>query len=294
MTSSSSRPATYRAAWTRSASPPTRSRPSSRWPRSSGFRRIGIADRARPPRHRRRGPDDARRRSTPCSWASAWAGPCRCRSRAKTSMASGRRSTSSSRPTRGRSPSASWARHVLVIGAGNTAIDVATAAQRLGAETVTIAYRRSEALIPAFAYEYQLAKADGVRFEWFAQPVRILGDAAARSAGVEFLRTELEDPHSRSGRVRTVPGSNFVLPADMVVKALGQEPLLDLLAALARLALRTRPDRRRSRPPGRRASPVSSPAATACGAAARSSMRSRTARSRRGASTRCARLKESP
>ena len=64
-------------------------------------------------------------------------------------------------------------RHVLVIGAGNTAIDVATAASRLGAETVTIAYRRSEALIPAFAYEYELAKADGVRFEWFAQPVRI-------------------------------------------------------------------------------------------------------------------------
>ena len=60
--------------------------------------------------------------------------------------------------------------NVLVIGAGNTAIDVATAAKRLGAETVTIAYRRSEALIPAFAYEYQLAQSDGIRFEWYAQP----------------------------------------------------------------------------------------------------------------------------
>jgi dihydropyrimidine dehydrogenase (NAD+) subunit PreT len=97
--------------------------------------------------------------------------------------------------------------NVVVIGAGNTAIDVATAARRLGAETVTIAYRRSEALIPAFAYEYQLAKSDGIRFE-------------------------LEDPGSRAGRVRTVPGSDFVLPADMVVKALGQEPLVDLLAEL--------------------------------------------------------------
>jgi dihydropyrimidine dehydrogenase (NAD+) subunit PreT len=125
-------------------------------------------------------------------------------------------------------------RHVLVIGAGNTAIDVATAARRLGAETVTIAYRRSEALIPAFHYEYELAKADGVCFEWFAQPVRILGGGGA-VRGVEFVRTELEDPGSRSGGVRAVPGSGFVLPADMVVKALGQEPLLDLVAALPEL-----------------------------------------------------------
>ena len=90
--------------------------------------------------------------------------------------------------------------HVLVIGAGNTAIDVATAAKRLGAETVTIAYRRSESLIPAFPYEYDLARADGVRFEWFAQPIRV--SAREARAGVEFLRTELEDPASRNGRVR--------------------------------------------------------------------------------------------
>jgi dihydropyrimidine dehydrogenase (NAD+) subunit PreT len=121
--------------------------------------------------------------------------------------------------------------HVLVIGAGNTAIDVATAAKRLGAETVTIAYRRSEALLPAFAYEYQLAKSDGVRFEWFAQPIRVLGDGRA-AKGVEFLRTALEPNGSRSGQVKTLPNSNFVLAADMVVKALGQEPLLDLVNAL--------------------------------------------------------------
>jgi dihydropyrimidine dehydrogenase (NAD+) subunit PreT len=121
--------------------------------------------------------------------------------------------------------------HVVVIGAGNTAIDVATAAKRLGAKTVTIAYRRSEALIPAFAYEYELARSDGVQFEWFAQPIRILA-AHGETQGVEFLRTELEDPDSRTGRVKTVPGSNFVIRADMVVKALGQEPLFDLLTAL--------------------------------------------------------------
>jgi glutamate synthase (NADPH/NADH) small chain len=124
--------------------------------------------------------------------------------------------------------------HVLVIGAGNTAIDVATAARRLGAETVTIAYRRSEALIPAFAYEYDLARSDGIRFEWFAQPIRIVGDGQSVT-GVEFLRSELEDQGSRSGRVRTLRGSNFVLAADMVIKALGQEPLLDLMGALPEL-----------------------------------------------------------
>jgi dihydropyrimidine dehydrogenase (NAD+) subunit PreT len=124
--------------------------------------------------------------------------------------------------------------NVLVIGAGNTAIDVATAAKRLGAETVTIAYRRSEALIPAFAYEYQLAKSDGVRFEWFAQPIKVLGDGGA-ATGIEFLRTELEAADSRSGRFKTLPGSNFVIAADMVVKALGQEHLLDLLTALPTL-----------------------------------------------------------
>jgi dihydropyrimidine dehydrogenase (NAD+) subunit PreT len=121
--------------------------------------------------------------------------------------------------------------NVLVIGAGNTAIDVATAARRLGAETVTIAYRRSEALIPAFAYEYQLARSDGVRFEWFAQPIRVLGDRGV-ARGVEFVRTQLEAQDSRTGRVQALAGSNFVMAADMVVKALGQEPLLDLVDAL--------------------------------------------------------------
>jgi dihydropyrimidine dehydrogenase (NAD+) subunit PreT len=123
-------------------------------------------------------------------------------------------------------------RRVLVIGAGNTAIDVATAATRLGADEVTIAYRRGEEAMPAFAYEYGLAKADAVRFEWFALPIRVVVGADGRAAGVQFIRTKLENPKSRDAKLVTVSGSEFVLPADMVVKALGQEPLLDLLAAL--------------------------------------------------------------
>jgi glutamate synthase (NADPH/NADH) small chain len=121
-------------------------------------------------------------------------------------------------------------KHVLVIGAGNTAVDVATAAHRLGAETVTIAYRRGEASMPAFAYEYRLAKADGVRFEWQASPLRIIG-RDGRATGVEFVRTDVASG-SRRGEVRPIPGSEFVIEADMVVKALGQEPLLDLLDSL--------------------------------------------------------------
>ena len=118
------------------------------------------------------------------------------------------------------------AREVVVIGAGNTAIDVATAARRLGADRVTIAYRRGEASMPAFAFEYELAKRDGVRFEWFAAPVRIIGeDGLVR--GVEFVRT--------SNDLRPIPGSNFVLPADLVVKALGQSPRFEWFEAIPEL-----------------------------------------------------------
>src|SRR5262245_29659801 len=128
-------------------------------------------------------------------------------------------------------------RRVLVIGAGNTAIDVATAAARLGADEVTIAYRRGEEAMPAFAYEYELAKTDGVRFEWFAQPVRIVAGPDGHAAGVEFARTRLADPASRNSPLSTVPGANFVMTADMVVKALGQEALLALLRVLPGLKL---------------------------------------------------------
>jgi glutamate synthase (NADPH/NADH) small chain len=122
-------------------------------------------------------------------------------------------------------------RRVLVIGAGNTAIDVATAAKRLGADDVVITYRRGEEAMPAFTYEYELAKADGIRFEWYAQPLRIV------AGGVEFARTQVDDPTKRDGPLRTVPNGNFTLHADMIVKALGQEPLWDLLKALPNLKL---------------------------------------------------------
>src|SRR5262249_34946500 len=112
----------------------------------------------------------------------------------------------------------------------------ATAAKRLGAETVTIAYRRGEDAMPAFAYEYELAKADGVRFEWFAQPGRVVGDNG-RAAGIAVGRPALADPRSRHRHLRAGPGPNSSMTGDMIVKALGQEPLFDLLRALPDLRL---------------------------------------------------------
>ena len=117
-------------------------------------------------------------------------------------------------------------RRVVVIGAGNTAIDVVTAARRLGAPEVSIVYRRGEPEVPAFKYEYELAQKDGVIFHWNTQPVRIVGNG--RVEGLECVRTRLVGK-GRKAKVETVPESEFILPADMVVRALGQQSLLDFL-----------------------------------------------------------------
>jgi len=126
---------------------------------------------------------------------------------------------------------------VLVIGGGNTAIDVATAATRLGAAEVTMAYRRGEDAMPAFAYEVSLAKEDGIRLEFFAMPKRFIAGKDGRASGVQFVRATQDARTGRTGKLVPVPGSEFVLEADMIVKALGQEPLLDLLRSLPGLKL---------------------------------------------------------
>lgn len=128
-------------------------------------------------------------------------------------------------------------KRVLVIGGGNTAIDVATAAARLGADEVIMAYRRGEPAMPAFAYEVGLAKEDGIRLEFFAQPKRIVAGPDGRAAGMEFVRTTQEAGSGRTGKLVPIPGSEFVIQADMIVKALGQEPLIDLLQSLPGLKI---------------------------------------------------------
>ncbi len=123
---------------------------------------------------------------------------------------------------------------VVVIGAGNTAIDVVTAARRLGAERVSIVYRRGEREMSAFRYEYELAQRDGVIFHWNAQPVRLVGQGHVE--GLECVRTRLVGG-GRQARVESVAGTEFVIPADMVVRALGQQPVLRFLGSVPGLAL---------------------------------------------------------
>lgn len=124
-------------------------------------------------------------------------------------------------------------RTVVVIGGGNTAVDVATTAVRLGAQQVTIAYRRTAEEMPAFRYEYELSKSDGIVWEFSAAPLRIVGEAGA-ARGVECVRTR-PTGGGRGAKLETLPDSNFTIAADMVIKALGQVPLTGLLNAIPAL-----------------------------------------------------------
>jgi len=123
-------------------------------------------------------------------------------------------------------------RRVACIGAGNTAVDVVTAARRLGAETVYLIYRRSEPEVPAFAYEVELAKKDEVVFLWQTQPVRVLGQNGIVT-GLECVRTRSGSAEAKGRRdALPVPGTEFTLDVDMVVGAVGQKPVTDFLHAV--------------------------------------------------------------
>jgi glutamate synthase (NADPH/NADH) small chain len=113
-------------------------------------------------------------------------------------------------------------RNVIVIGAGNTAIDCATIARRLGAERVTMIYRRTENEMTAYPHEYDFIKREGVAFWFLAQPVRVLHQDGKVTA-LECVRIELGKPDA-TGRPapHAVPDSNMLLPADQIVKAIGQ------------------------------------------------------------------------
>ena len=114
-------------------------------------------------------------------------------------------------------------RNVVVVGAGNTAIDCATIAKRLGANTVTMVYRRTEKEMTAYAHEYDFIKQEGVNFSFLTQPVRVHSENGTVKA-LECLRMSL-GPADASGRPSPQPiaGSEFFLDADQVVKAIGQQ-----------------------------------------------------------------------
>ncbi|MCB0375525.1 MAG: FAD-dependent oxidoreductase [Sinomicrobium sp.] len=104
---------------------------------------------------------------------------------------------------------------VIVLGGGNTAMDAASESARMGAEKVVLAYRRSKAEMGAYGFEYDLAISAGVDSLFNAAPLEITGDGKAE--GVTFARTETID-----GRMKTIAGSEFTLPCDLVIKATGQ------------------------------------------------------------------------
>ena len=121
---------------------------------------------------------------------------------------------------------------VVVIGAGNTAIDAATCSKRLGADNVQILYRRTVQEMSCYQFEYEFAKQDGVEFRWLVAPTRVLGNKG-RVTGLELIRMELGEPDAK-GRKRPVPipGSEFFIEVDFVVKAIGQNRHLSLIDQL--------------------------------------------------------------
>jgi glutamate synthase (NADPH/NADH) small chain len=119
---------------------------------------------------------------------------------------------------------------VAVIGAGNTAIDAATIARRLGAH-VTMVYRRTSAEMTAYGFEYDFAKLEGIEYRFLTAPVSIKGSSFVE--GLECIVMQLGAPDA-SGRPRPepIPNSNFTLECDMVITAIGQEKQINLAQEL--------------------------------------------------------------
>ena len=116
-------------------------------------------------------------------------------------------------------------RRVAVFGGGNVAMDSARTAVRLGAEEVYIIYRRSRLELPARVEEVENAEEEGVVFQFLTLPVRLIGDEDGWLREIECLRMELGEPDA-SGRRKPVkiPGSEFRMPMDAAVVAIGNSP----------------------------------------------------------------------
>jgi glutamate synthase (NADPH/NADH) small chain len=112
----------------------------------------------------------------------------------------------------------------VVIGGGNSAMDAARWAKRFGSET-TILFRRGRAELRARLEEIEHAEEEGVRFEFLAAPVRLIGDSENRVAAMECIRMRLGEP-DESGRPSPIPipGSEYTIPVETVVAAIGQAP----------------------------------------------------------------------
>lgn len=116
---------------------------------------------------------------------------------------------------------------VAVIGGGNTAIDAATQAKRLGARSVAVIYRRTQAEMSAYDFEQELAKIDGAHFLFNVLPVEVQSSGAGYVTGLTLARTI-----TTNGKLEVLPGTEFVEPFDMVIKAIGEQKQAGLLKKL--------------------------------------------------------------
>ncbi|MBR4910354.1 MAG: NADPH-dependent glutamate synthase [Clostridia bacterium] len=130
---------------------------------------------------------------------------------------------------------------VAVIGGGNVAMDAARCAKRIGAEQVTVIYRRGEAEMPARREEVIHAKEEEIEFKFLCNPVRILSDQNFRVTGIECVKMQLGEPDA-SGRRRpeAVAGSEFTLAVDTVIMAIGTTPNPLLTATAKDIAVTNR------------------------------------------------------
>jgi glutamate synthase (NADPH/NADH) small chain len=120
---------------------------------------------------------------------------------------------------------------VAVIGAGNTAIDAATIAKRLGAEQVTIVYRRSDKEMTAYEFEYEFIKNEGVEFRFLSQPIEIKGEHG-KVTGLKCVKMQLGQTGTDGRRqVEAIANSEWILECDQVIKAIGQEKPASIVKA---------------------------------------------------------------
>jgi glutamate synthase (NADPH/NADH) small chain len=130
---------------------------------------------------------------------------------------------------------------VVVIGGGNVAMDSARSAKRLGADDVTIVYRRSLAELPARIEEYHHAVEERINFLWLTNPTEYVNDGTGKLKGVTCIKMELGEPDA-SGRRRpaAIPGSEFFIGADTAIEAIGQGANKVLLSTFPELKLNRR------------------------------------------------------
>ena len=114
-------------------------------------------------------------------------------------------------------------KHVIVLGGGFTAMDCCRTSIRFGAEKVYVLYRRSKEEMGSDEYEVDEAEFEHVEFQYLVSPVEVLSDDGIHVSGLKVIRNKLGDPDA-SGRRRPIPikGSEYVIPADMVIPAFGQ------------------------------------------------------------------------